>query len=141
VETYKATGSPGVTLARLAKPSTTGTGRELHGTPKDSSRREMRQFLVGSSITLGALRALRAGALGDAAVGMGETDPVLEGSGGVEGLTAEQAAVASRASTARTVSSRRVENTPVTIGRATHQRPGRVGRSRLLQVTRPRVAA
>jgi hypothetical protein len=101
----------------------------------------MRQFLVGSSITLGALRALRAGALGDAAVGMGKTDPVLEGSGGVEGLTAEQAAVASRAPTARTVSSRRVENTRVTIGRATHQRRGRVGRSRLLQVTRPRVAA
>jgi hypothetical protein len=85
-DTYSDTGWPGVTLARLAKPSTGGTGRELHGTPNAASRREMRHLFVGNSAALGGLVAA---ARGDSSVGPGETDPELDGSSGVEGAEAE----------------------------------------------------
>jgi hypothetical protein len=78
-----------VTLARLAKPSTAGTGRELHGTPNAASRREMRHLFVANSATLGLVAAVRC----DSTVGPGETDPDLDGSGGDEGAEAEHPTV------------------------------------------------
>jgi hypothetical protein len=108
-DTYSDTGWPGVTLARLAKPSTAGTGRELHGTPNTASRREIRHLFVGNSATLGALVAATRG---DSSVGPGETDPVLVGAGGVEGAPAEHPAVTTKVTAASRLPRPRPKLTP-----------------------------
>jgi hypothetical protein len=77
------TGWPGAPLARLAKPSTVGTWRDFHGLPNAASRREMRQLLVGNSITLRIVGPLVAVAAGGSGVSCGG-GPVLDGVGGVQ---------------------------------------------------------
>lgn len=93
-DTYSDTGWPGATLPRLAKPSTAGTERELHGTPNAASRWEMRHLFVGNSATLGARVAAERG---DSSVGPGD---VLDGVGGVGGVEAEHPAVTTRVTAA-----------------------------------------
>jgi hypothetical protein len=72
----------------------------------------MCQLLVGCSVTLGALVA---GVRGDATVGGGEADPVLDGVGGVDGAEAEHPAETTRVTTASMLPSPRPKLTPDTL--------------------------
>jgi hypothetical protein len=69
----------------------------------------MRHLFVANSATLGALVAA---ARGDSSVGPGETDPVLDGAGGVEGAEAEHPTVTTRVTAASRLPSPRSKLTP-----------------------------
>jgi len=69
----------------------------------------MRHLFVGNSATLGALVAATRG---DSSVGPGETDPVLDGAGGVEGAPAEHPAATTKVTAASRLPSPRPKLTP-----------------------------